>query len=193
MAARSRPRILTPPNVLSFVRLFGAAFLPPVLASGSRRAFLWIFVVLVATDWLDGRLARRFAWRTRFGAMLDSVADKAVHLGALVALAWALPATFLRELPWIVAAVGMYAAAATLSLMRFRTLPGYHTVAAKVSWVAVGAGFIALVALDLAWPFRAALGLAVLTNVEILAIAAVLDEPRVDVPSFAAALRLRRR
>ena len=47
---------------------------------------LFLFVAASATDWLDGYLAR--AWRqvSRFGAMLDPIADKAMVIVALITL-----------------------------------------------------------------------------------------------------------
>ena len=51
------------------------------------RATLALFVLCVATDFLDGWLARRFQSVSAFGRMLDPIADKLLVAGALVALA----------------------------------------------------------------------------------------------------------
>ncbi len=52
----------------------------------------WLAIVLFAmtaiTDGVDGYVARRFNQRTRFGALLDPIADKALLLSSLLLLSW---------------------------------------------------------------------------------------------------------
>jgi CDP-diacylglycerol--glycerol-3-phosphate 3-phosphatidyltransferase len=45
-----------------------------------------LFVVLAATDWLDGYIARRFNMQSAFGAFLDPVADKIMVIVCLLIL-----------------------------------------------------------------------------------------------------------
>jgi CDP-diacylglycerol--glycerol-3-phosphate 3-phosphatidyltransferase len=54
------------------------------------------FVVAAATDWFDGRLARRWGVTTRFGAFLDTTADKLLVATALIALV-----AVHRASPWV--------------------------------------------------------------------------------------------
>ena len=81
-------RVLTVPNILSFIRLAGVPlFLWLLLA---RQADVWAVAVLAvggATDWLDGQLARRWHQRSRLGQVLDPMADRAYILATLVGLA----------------------------------------------------------------------------------------------------------
>ena len=86
-------------GVVMFLILAGAApqglpFLPPDLLSPSdqfrfaRTAFI-IFIVAASTDWVDGFLARRWHATTRWGAILDPIADKVLITGAILGvLAW---------------------------------------------------------------------------------------------------------
>ncbi|MFQ5654858.1 MAG: CDP-diacylglycerol--glycerol-3-phosphate 3-phosphatidyltransferase [Planctomycetota bacterium] len=46
----------------------------------------WIFIVCVATDWLDGWLARRFGMVTAFGRIADPFVDKLVVCGTFIYL-----------------------------------------------------------------------------------------------------------
>ena len=45
-----------------------------------------VFLVAASTDWLDGRLARRWNVSSRLGSFLDTTADKLLVTGALLAL-----------------------------------------------------------------------------------------------------------
>jgi CDP-diacylglycerol--glycerol-3-phosphate 3-phosphatidyltransferase len=69
---------------------------------------LWgtgVFCVAMATDWFDGRLARRSGRTSPLGSLLDPVADKVLVLATLVVLidqhvfpAWMVAAIVVREL-----------------------------------------------------------------------------------------------
>ncbi len=47
---------------------------------------LVLFCVAAATDWIDGRLARRWGVTTKLGSFLDTTADKLLVSGVLIAL-----------------------------------------------------------------------------------------------------------
>jgi CDP-diacylglycerol---glycerol-3-phosphate 3-phosphatidyltransferase len=59
-----------------------------------------LFCVAAATDWVDGRLARRWGVTSKFGSFLDTTADKLLVSGVLIAL---LAAD--RASTWIVALI----------------------------------------------------------------------------------------
>ncbi len=81
-------RILTIPNVLSFLRLLGVPlFLWLVLVP---QADGWAFVLLVVsgiTDYLDGTIARATGQISRLGQLLDPLADRLYIAATLVGLA----------------------------------------------------------------------------------------------------------
>lgn len=60
------------PNALTAARI-GVALAFPLVPGGAQLALL---AVAMATEALDGALARRFGWQTDLGRMLDPVADK---------------------------------------------------------------------------------------------------------------------
>ena len=84
----------TLPNILTILRLLAApgvalAFvvLPRPFADWAAVA---LFIGAALTDWVDGWLARRWMQVSRFGAMLDPIADKAMVLIAtcVVVMLW---------------------------------------------------------------------------------------------------------
>lgn len=80
-----------------------------------------MFVVLIATDSVDGMLARRQNLVTDFGKLVDPIADKGLVLSALVAL------SILGELWWWVTIVILVRelgiTAMRLALLRDRVIP----------------------------------------------------------------------
>ena len=75
-----------------------------------------LFILAIATDGLDGALARRRNLITTSGILLDPIADKVLIGGALVALA------LVSELPWWVVAV-IVGREVAITLFRFVMLP----------------------------------------------------------------------
>jgi cardiolipin synthase len=80
-------RVLTIPNGLSVLRLFGVPLFL-WLALGPKADGWAVIVLMVAglTDYLDGRIARRFNLASRLGELLDPAADRLYILATLVAL-----------------------------------------------------------------------------------------------------------
>ena len=76
------------PTLLTLLRIALAPCLIVALCLQSGRGWpaATIFMLAMATDWLDGYLARRLHLETAFGAFLDPVADKIIVATALVLL-----------------------------------------------------------------------------------------------------------
>ncbi|MDE0132897.1 MAG: CDP-alcohol phosphatidyltransferase family protein [bacterium] len=70
-----RSRILTVPNLVSFLRILLVPLFWWVLLGGRPTAAALILVVMGVTDWLDGWLARRLDQVTDLGTFLDPVGD----------------------------------------------------------------------------------------------------------------------
>ena len=77
----SRERLVTLPNAVSMSRLLLAAMFVAV-----RDPVLRFSLLLIAsgTDFLDGWLARRAKWTTRWGALIDPIADRVFALVAIL-------------------------------------------------------------------------------------------------------------
>jgi cardiolipin synthase len=155
-------RIWTVPNVLSMVRLvFVPIFLWLILTGQDN----WAVVVLTlsgVTDYLDGKIARRYNLVTRFGQLLDPVSDRLYILSTLLGLAW-------REIiPWWLVAILVARevfGTALLMVVRhygYRALP-VHFIGKAATFdllcafplILLGQGdsMLAVVALPIGWAF----------------------------------------
>jgi len=75
------------PNLISVVRIL---LIPPTLYAIAVEAWtvaLGLFFFAGFSDGLDGFLAKRFAWQSRLGALLDPAADKLLMAGVFLTLA----------------------------------------------------------------------------------------------------------
>lgn len=81
--------LLTPPNVLTFLRVIFVPVLMTLWFSEWHYApatCAVLFVLQSITDWLDGYLARKLKITSAFGAFLDPVADKLMVSTTLILL-----------------------------------------------------------------------------------------------------------
>jgi cardiolipin synthase len=80
-------RVATVPNLLSFLRiLLIPVFVILIAHRGTEGAGLLLFGAVVATDWVDGTIARRTGQVSELGKVLDPVADRLALGAALVVL-----------------------------------------------------------------------------------------------------------
>lgn len=136
---------LTLPNLLTGIRLVLAPVVVwHILAADMRGAFWW-FVVAAVTDLLDGNLARWLDQKSVLGAWLDPIADKAMLLSTLLALAWA------GSLPiWLAVVVVLRDGVVLGGAAAYRVLTGRLEVAPTLSGKAATFAEFALVSLILA-------------------------------------------
>jgi cardiolipin synthase len=81
-------RILTVPNMLSFLRLLGVPlFLWLILVPQADGWALVVLMVAGFTDWLDGKIARATNSISRLGQLLDPLADRLYIAATLIGLA----------------------------------------------------------------------------------------------------------
>jgi cardiolipin synthase len=84
----SSNRILTVPNLLSFLRIaFIPVFVTLIVDPDSTFAGILVFAAVAWTDWIDGSVARRLHQVSELGKVLDPVADRLAIAAGLVALA----------------------------------------------------------------------------------------------------------
>lgn len=88
------------PNLITVLRVAAAPVLVLLLNYQSYELALLLFIVAGISDALDGFIAKRFNFESKFGAILDPVADKVLLVSCFVML------TLLGHLPfWLLVIV----------------------------------------------------------------------------------------
>jgi CDP-diacylglycerol--glycerol-3-phosphate 3-phosphatidyltransferase len=183
---------ITLPNAISLTRLLSAPVALWVAYEGHASAYKWFFAAAVASDGLDGLLARLLKAKTVLGARLDAAADTATYLVLFLSVLRLWPDFVAAHSVMLATAIALYATNHLWSLAHFRKLPAYHTWAGKISAVLMAAGMLLWFVSGVGGLFTAALVASLISVVEQLAITVLLPRWRADVPTFVHALRLRR-
>lgn len=93
-------RILTLPNVISFVRLCLVPVFLALLSAGQNLAATLLYALAASTDWVDGQIARRTHTVSKLGQLLDPAVDRILMITGVCGL------LAVGRLPlWIVALV----------------------------------------------------------------------------------------
>jgi len=109
-------RVLTVPNLISAVRIaLIPAFVALIVDLDTTATGLILFGGVMATDWVDGLVARRTGQVSELGKVLDPVADRLAIAAGLVALAvrgvfpwWAATTILIRDLAVLVVAIVLF-------------------------------------------------------------------------------------
>jgi cardiolipin synthase (CMP-forming) len=158
-------RVLTIPNLISLLRIaLIPAFVVLIVDPDTRRAGLVLFVVVVATDWIDGALARATGQVSDLGKVLDPVADRLAIAAGLIALVvvdafplWAALLILVRDVAVLIA--GLVLLAKRRARIEVRYLGKVATFAlmtaiACIAWGSLGYP-LAPAALACGWAFYA--------------------------------------
>lgn len=119
-------RVVTIPNILSFLRLVLIPVFFALLLLGEFGWALLVIAVSAITDFVDGYVARHFNQVSRLGQLLDPAVDRLFILSTLLGLGW------VGVLPWWL--IGVIVARDVLLLLlgvvlanhRFGPLPVHH-------------------------------------------------------------------
>jgi phosphatidylglycerophosphate synthase len=184
---------LNAPNLVSAFRVACVPVLLGIAWRGAVGPFLVLFALALASDVLDGALARRLRQETAFGARLDQWGDFALWVSLPLAAWWLWPAILRREAPYVGLALACMLLPTAIAYLKYRAVPGYHTWSVKLGAIAMGVAVPLLLLFEIAWPFRIAALFQIVCAVDELGITLLSPECRNDVPSVLHAARSRRR
>lgn len=153
-------RILTVPNLVSFVRLAAIpVFWWLLLGADKVTAATILFALVATTDWIDGYLARRLNQVSKLGKSLDPVADRLMIASAVIAglIADVVPspigiALIAREI--YMAIVTLFVFSRTKTTLEVRKLGKWATflVYSSIGWFYIAAiPFLDVILIPLAW------------------------------------------
>lgn len=143
-------RILTLPNILTFLRMALIPVFATLLVYGRETGALIVFAIAGISDGIDGFIARRMKQQSELGIIIDPIADKLLMTTAFVMLT--IPGLLEpgRHLPvpfWVTAAVIgrdvlIIAVAGAISIMT-----GFRSF--RPSWLGKASTFVQVVAVIL--------------------------------------------
>ena len=145
----SSSRVLTVPNAISAARIASIpVFVALILDHDTTTAGLILFAIVVATDWIDGMIARRTGQVSDLGKVLDPVADRLAIAAGLIGLVlrgifplWAAAAILVRDLTVLVGgALALVRRGIRLEVRWIGKLATFSLMAAipMVSWGSLG-------------------------------------------------------
>lgn len=91
----TKKEIFTIPNFLTFIRLLSVpVYMTLIILGGLENSHpqyyvyigLAVMIFAASTDLFDGYIARKYNQGTYLGQLIDPIADKAMHIGCLIAL-----------------------------------------------------------------------------------------------------------
>ncbi len=156
--------MLTVPNLISAIRIaMIPVFVALILDHDTTAWGIVLFGVVVATDWVDGTIARRTGQVSDLGKILDPVADRAAIAAGLIALVirgafplWAAAAILVRDVAVLVAGVILLSKGARIDVRWIGKVATFALMIAipAISWGTLGL-WPAAAALAVGWPVYA--------------------------------------
>lgn len=144
------------PNILSVIRILSAPILLFLAWEGYRNAFIVLLLASLLSDAVDGYLARRYNVSSKLGTRLDSFGDMAIYLTVPICAWWLWPQILKQEALFVLIAIAAYLVPLIAGLIKFRKVPSYHTLGAKVAAVFMSIGILFLFLTEFTWIFRIA-------------------------------------
>lgn len=123
---------LTVPNFLSLSRVLFIPLLLFFIFRGMELAFLITYLLVVSTDFFDGKIARKFNQCTEIGKMLDSYCDLVLYLSSAYFIYKLHREQIVPNLPLLYTLIGMIVLSIVVSLIRNKKVIMMHTWLLKI-------------------------------------------------------------
>ncbi len=181
------------PNAITACRLLATPVLLVAALERFPSLFAWLLLACLASDIVDGLLARTLRLESPSGAALDSAADLLVTVIAAVGaitMQWPFVAAHAWQL-WLLA--GLFVGEVLISFARYRRPSSFHTYLVRAGAYAQGAFLLGLFFWGYsAWVFYAMWIIACAGQLEEWVLLAILPEWRSDVRGLYWVLKARR-
>lgn len=170
------------PNAISLARIVASPVLVGLALAGEEGAFTWLLLPALASDILDGLIARWFHLQTALGARLDSIGDLLVTLAALFGIWTFHPEVYLDHWPALALFMATGLMEYVLAMLRYGRLSSFHTWSSKAAGTLLVV-FVFFLFLGGFNPglFYLAIGTAVLSSLEEYALIALVPQWRSNV------------
>lgn len=159
-------RIVTVPNLISFLRIaLIPVFVVLIVDHDTTFAGLILFGIVVATDWVDGVIARATGQVSELGKVLDPVADRLAIAAGLIALVvrgafplWAALLILVRDVAILIAGLVLLSTRHIRIEVRYLGKVATFTLMTAIGFIAWGTlGYpLSEAALACGWAFYAA-------------------------------------
>ena len=146
--ASASNRVLTVPNAISLARVAAIPIFWALIVDHDTTAWgIVLFGIVVATDWVDGTIARRTGQVTELGKILDPLADRAAIAAGLIALVvrdafplWAAALILVRDVSLVVAGAALLRRGVRIDVRRIGKVATFALMIAipAISWGSLG-------------------------------------------------------
>jgi len=153
--------------------------------------YILLLAVAAATDYYDGKLARKLGVETAALRQLDSIADTIFFLGVLAGMFVAYPAIYSKYTWGIYSIAGLETVRYVFDIAKFRRGASYHALSAKAFGVSLLVATIAIMGFGISEPFfPIALVIGIISELEGLCMSFVLHTWTYNIKHIGVAIRL---
>ncbi|TND09266.1 MAG: CDP-diacylglycerol--glycerol-3-phosphate 3-phosphatidyltransferase [Bacteroidetes bacterium] len=187
-------RRLNTADWISMYRIMASGLLLLLLLLEMKMLFACFLAISLASDIIDGMVARKLNICTARGARLDSIGDALTFVLAATGI-WYFEKDFLRaNKTWLLLAVVPYVVQILLAVARYGRPSSFHTYLAKAAALLQGTFILLLFFLGpIPWLFYAAVGITVLEVLEEMILLFLLRREDINVKGLYWVLKGRRK